>query len=221
MLHRPPSPPPDSRWSSIRPHRPRLLLTVLDVDSVSVSFTLTATLDAAFVRLPPDDPSLHRLRTAGPAEAAENTQDEDQDELEKCGISQILRSGMDVKVNGERWEKVIIDTVNDAEGNNQEEGVVTIYGLLPKQTYDIDLVVAATDEVYGGLVTTESEADCMSRTPMRSLPVDPHYSTPATYSPTGGLPRSSTTSPTPDGHSRVNAAAISTSTFSQSIRGFA
>ena len=127
---RPPSPPPDSGWSSIRPFTPRLLLTVWEITPVSVTLILTTSLDTTYIKRP-------------------STTDEPNDT--KHGISEILESGLAVKVNADPWDKVVIHT-----GEDEEEAIVTICGLMPSVNYVIDLHVAAADEDFHGAITTAS-----------------------------------------------------------------
>lgn len=151
MSGRPPSPPPDSGWSSIRPYTPRLFLTIWEISSVSVTLVLTTTLDTTFVKRPPNTPH-------GAPSLHEDTQDGDswavaEDDTDtKRGISNILRSGMAVNINGNPWNKVIMHT-----GEDDAEAILTIYGLLPAMQYDIDLVVASADEAYRGVIVTAGE----------------------------------------------------------------
>lgn len=128
---RPPSPPADSGWSSIRPYTPRLQLTVWEITPVSVTLILATSLDPVFLRRPDE------------GQIAE--------EEEPRGISDVLKSGLAVKVNAEPWDKVVIHT-----GEDEEEAIVTICGLLPAVNYVIDLHVAAADEDFHGVITTSS-----------------------------------------------------------------
>ncbi|KAG8972207.1 hypothetical protein FRC05_010256 [Tulasnella sp. 425] len=179
MSGRPPSPPPDSGWSSIRPYTPRLFLTIWEISSVSVTLVLTTTLDTTFVKRPPNTPH-------GAPSLHEDTQDGDswavaEDDTDtKRGISNILRSGMAVNINGNPWNKVIMHT-----GEDDAEAILTIYGLLPAMQYDIDLVVASADEAYRGVIVTAGEE---GGGPTNSTPTSPQQEQgaqpmPATFQP--------------------------------------
>ncbi|KAG8908228.1 hypothetical protein FRB99_008293 [Tulasnella sp. 403] len=198
MATHPPSPPPDSGWTSIRPYTPRLFLSVWEITSVSVTFTLRATLDVSFLKPPPADI------------AADTPERELSDLIEdgnegKCGISEILRGGLAVSVNGSCWDKVIMNTEDD-----EEEALVTIYGLLPSQQYDIDLCVAASNENLRGVITTGTSTALEptevydDTEPSPTLPIVPvpyQTATPETTPPSS--PRRRTPSPPPVGHINV------------------
>lgn len=145
MLARPPSPPPDSGWRSIRPYTSRLTISTSEITSVSVTFILKATLDVAYVKRPfvadnePDDAhDIDMLSGSG-------------DRSFKQGISYVLRTGLAVKVNAAPWKKVVIYTEDE-----EEEAIVTVYDLIPATFYDIDLTVAAGEDSFSGAIITAS-----------------------------------------------------------------
>jgi len=145
MTGRPPSPPPDSRWNSIRPYTPRLLLHVREITSVSVAFSLSTTLDATYLNPSGNGASAH--------------QDED-DTIEsdmmtfrsKPGIADVLRTGLVVKLNGSPWQKVVIHAEE-----SEEEAIVVLYGLFPVRHYEVELSVVAGEETYHVSVVTNND----------------------------------------------------------------
>ncbi|KAG8852610.1 hypothetical protein FRB96_008609 [Tulasnella sp. 330] len=140
---RPPSPPPDSGWRSIRPYTPRLDLSTCEITSVSATFVLKSHLDATYLKKSATEDDAQGV-DLGVSIADQSSGSESRQQ----GITEVLRPGLVVRVNEEPWSKVVITK------DEEEEAIVTVYDLDPATFYDIDLFVASGEDGFSGSIVT-------------------------------------------------------------------
>ncbi|KAF5383023.1 hypothetical protein D9615_005085 [Tricholomella constricta] len=173
-----------SGWHSIRPWTPPLSLSVREITSVSVTFTLSSDLNG-------DLQPLIALGLIAAEEEADKDQVAEEDSSptsepkKKSIISDALAKGLSVDVNGSPWQRVFIRIEDGAD-----EAVIIIYGLMPGREYDVKLGLVQGDSngTIRQLVTTEevelepSEAPTDPESPDadHSTSSDPPPSTPST-----------------------------------------
>ncbi|KAG9033768.1 hypothetical protein FRB95_014256 [Tulasnella sp. JGI-2019a] len=147
---RPPSPPPDSGWQSIRPYTPKLALTTCEITSASATFVLRSSLDATYLKKPGTETDAEGGDADG-GDAVVTVGDEIHSSGSgQKGIAEVLRPGLVVKVNDEPWKKVVITK------DEEEEAIVTLYDLDPATYYEIDLFVASGEDGFSGSIVTAS-----------------------------------------------------------------
>ena len=84
--------------------------------------------------------------------AAIGVESDDEEEMAKMPtISDALGRGLAVKVNGNHWQRVVVQVDED-----EEEAVVIVYGLVPRKKYEIGLGIVATDDTISEDITTQS-----------------------------------------------------------------
>lgn len=128
--------PLESEWHTIRPWSRRISLQVREVTSVSVTFILRSSMGAS----------------RGETLAAIGVESDDEEEMAKMPtISDALGRGLAVKVNGNHWQRVVVQVDED-----EEEAVVIVYGLVPRKKYEIGLGIVATDDTISEDITTQS-----------------------------------------------------------------
>jgi len=108
-------------------------LQVREVTSVSVTFALRISLD-----------DLSDLSY---------TLVDDESDPDETGpaISDALRRGLAVKVNGNNWKRVVVQVDED-----EEEAIVIVYGLQSRRKYEVSLTLVVSDESLAENVTTLS-----------------------------------------------------------------
>ena len=138
------------QWHSIRPWIHRFALSVDQVSSVSVTFTLKSALTAK-----PLDPALESLlehERDGPACAST-----DHSELptRSRAVSDALTHGLSVKVNSSPWQRVLL-RVDEAS----DTAVIIVFGLMPGRQYDVELGINHRHESLRSQITTSDICEC-------------------------------------------------------------
>jgi vacuolar-type H+-ATPase subunit D/Vma8 len=125
-----------SQWHSVRPWTSRLLLSIRDITSVSVTFVLTSAMD-------PPDLSMD-LAALGL----------DESELyEENPIPDLLGRELAVKVDKMPWQNVLVDV-----SDGGEEAIIVLYGLMPARHYEIELTVVSVKEPFRKHVVTDIDS---------------------------------------------------------------
>jgi hypothetical protein len=125
-----------SQWHSVRPWTSRLLLSIRDITSVSVTFVLTSAMD-------PPDLSMD-LAALGL----------DESELyEENPIPDLLGRELAVKVDKMPWQNVLVDV-----SDGGEEAIIVLYGLMPARHYEIELTVVSVKEPLRKHVITDVDS---------------------------------------------------------------
>lgn len=125
----------ESEWHTVRPWSRRISLQVREVTSVSVTFILRSSIGA----------SRNEVLAAMGVES-----DEEEEEARIPTISDALGRGLAVKVNGNHWQRVVVQVDED-----EEEAIVIVYGLIPRKKYEIGLGIVATDNAVSEDITTQ------------------------------------------------------------------
>lgn len=123
----------ESEWHTIRPWS--ISLQVREVTSVSVTFILRSFMGAS----------------RSEALAAIGVESDDE-ETRVPTISDTLGRGLAVKVNGNNWQRVVVQVDED-----EEEAIVIVYGLVPRKKYEIGLGIVATDDTVSQDITTPGQ----------------------------------------------------------------
>ncbi|KAI9508093.1 hypothetical protein F5148DRAFT_1014159 [Russula earlei] len=128
-----------TKWQSIRPWRPRLSLSVIEITSVSATFVISSlssnTLNHHDILDADDIPTLST--TIQPA------------------ATDSLSKGVSVNVNGTPWRKCLARLADEAD----EAMIIIIYGLMPGRHYDIELGIIPSDEKLKRQIVTENATD--------------------------------------------------------------
>ncbi|KAF8067714.1 hypothetical protein FPV67DRAFT_1152297 [Lyophyllum atratum] len=175
-------------WHSIRPWSPPLSLSVREVTSVSVTFTLSSNLvDAGGDLETLAALGLIAVEDEGEKEHLVEERDNSQavETKKKSIISDALAKGLSVDVNGAPWQRVFIRIEDGAD-----DAVIIIYGLMPGREYDVKLGLVHGDSngTIRQQVTTEEIELEPSEVPTdpdspdadHSTSSDPPASTPST-----------------------------------------
>jgi hypothetical protein len=133
----------ESEWHMIRPWSRRISLQVREVTSVSVTFILRSSMGAS---------RSEALAAIG------IESDEEEQPARMPTISDALGRGLAVKVNGNHWQRVVVQVDDD-----EEEAVVIVYGLVPRKKYEIGLGIVATDDTVSEDITTQSSQGVWSK----------------------------------------------------------
>ncbi|KAG6908697.1 hypothetical protein DXG01_003630 [Tephrocybe rancida] len=147
-----------SSWHSIRPWLPPISLSVREITSVSVTFTLSSHLPDLNGDLAP----LVALGLIATEEYTDKGLKDDSDNPQavepkkKSIISDALAKGLSVDVNGSPWQRVFIRIEDGAD-----EAVIIIYGLMPGREYDVQLglVHGESNGTMRQQVTTEGQPE--------------------------------------------------------------
>ncbi|KAG5642646.1 hypothetical protein DXG03_002385 [Asterophora parasitica] len=132
-----------SGWHSIRPWTPPLSLSVREITSVSITFTLSSTLSdptgdleplAALGLIAGEEFSGDKGTEPEPVSDGESSQQALEPKKKLSVIADALAKGLSVDVNGASWQRVFIRIEDGAD-----EAVIIIYGLMPGREYDVKL----------------------------------------------------------------------------------
>ncbi|EAU82778.2 hypothetical protein CC1G_10897 [Coprinopsis cinerea okayama7 len=138
----------NSKWHSIRPWNAQLSLYTREITSVSATFILTTEPSGGVVEI--GGGTATPVATPYPPDRHRQLEDEEQASTTSAIVhstsksnkkptsllADILSKGLQVRVNGVHWQRVLIRI-----GENGDEGVVIVYGLMPGREYDVDLAI--------------------------------------------------------------------------------